>query len=316
MIVELGIVLASMIFLAIASDKAVDYVIKLSKILGINGLSAGFILLSVSTSLPELFVSFHSALVKEVGLSLGNVLGSNIANVTIILGLAFFISGRRFIQFNRRVFQGLLSFLFVASIIPLFILETGDLSFLMGVILIILFIFFSVKTPKKIEGIQDILKRSKKETVLTIIKFAVSLIVVLFSSKLLVDNSVIIATLIGIPTSIIGATIIGFGTSLPELSTTINAFRKRLYDVGIGNIIGSCITNLTLVLGISSLLSTESINILSFSTLIFFSILSMIITWYFVSTDRKIDRKEAAILIVIYLIFLLQELGIITFLFK
>ncbi|MFA5332960.1 MAG: sodium:calcium antiporter [Candidatus Nanoarchaeia archaeon] len=316
MIIELGIMLASMIFLAIASDKAVDYAIKISKYLGITGLSAGFIILSVSTSLPELFVSIHSSLVKEIGLSLGNVLGSNIANVTIILGLAFFLSGRRFIKFNRRVFQGLLSFLFVASIIPLFILQTGNLSSIMGVILLILFIFFAVKTPKKIEGIQEMEKAKKSETTITVIKFIVSLIIVLFSSKLLVDNSIIIAELLGIPNSIIGATIIGFGTSLPELSTTIQAFRKKLYDVGIGNIIGSCITNLTLILGVSSLLSTVPINILSFSTLIFFTILSMIITWYFVSTDRKIDRKEAAILIIIYLIFLLQELGIIAFLFK
>lgn len=316
MITEFVILIISMIALAISSDKAVENVMKISKILGINGLSVGFVILSISTTLPELFVSINSSLVNQIGLSLGNVLGSNIANVTIILGMAFFLSGRRFIQFNKRVFKELLHFLFIASIVPLFILQTGDLSFFMGIILIILFIFFAIRTPKKVEGIQAMESIAKKDKIKTYTKFAISIIIVIFSSRVLVDNSVVLATLIGIPPSIIGATIIAFGTSLPELSTVTQAFRKRLYDVGIGNIIGSCITNITLILGVSSLISAIPINVFSFLTLIIFTLISMIITWYFVSTERKIDKKEAAILIGIYVIFILQELGIITLITK
>jgi len=315
MLLEMVLVIVSLIFLAISSDKAVENVIKISKILGIHGLSAGFIILSVSTTLPELFVSVNSSLLGESGLSLGNVLGSNIANVTIILGLAFFLSKRRFIQFNKRVFNELLNFLFVASFVPLFILQTGNLSFFMGIILVVFFIFFSLKTPKKVEGIQELETITTREKSITYIKFAISIFVVLVSSNVLVNNSVTIATLLGIPNSIIGATIIAFGTSLPELSTVTQAFRKRLYDVGMGNIIGSCITNITLILGLSSILSSNPINVFSFSTLILFTILSMMITWYFISTERKIDRKEAAILIGIYGVFLLQELGIISYFF-
>jgi cation:H+ antiporter len=302
--------------LAISSDKAVDYVIRISKILGLSGLSVGFIILSISTTLPELLISIFSSFQGQIGLSLGNVLGSNIANVTIITGLAFFFSKRRFIKFNNRVFKELLNFLFVASIIPLFILQTGDLSFFMGIILIIFFIFFSIKTPKKIEGIKEMETITHKEKVSTYIKFGISIIFVLISSKILVDNSITLANLIGIPNSIIGATIIAFGTSLPELSTVTQAFKKRLYDVGIGNIIGSCITNITLILGISSILSSEPVNVFSFSTIIFFTILSMIIIWYFVSTEKKIDKKEAIILILVYVFFIIQELGIITLIFQ
>lgn len=307
--IELLFVIVSLIILMVASERAVDYTSKLSKILGISGLSAGFVILSVATSLPELFVSINSALVNQVGLSLGNVLGSNIADVTIILGLAFFLSRVRDIKFNKHVLNGLVQFLFISSIIPLFILQTGKLTLMMGLILTIMFIFFTLKTEKRIEGAEELTTGYKKDMATIIIKFAVSMIITIISSKVLVDNSIILAQNLGVPASVIGATIIAFGTSIPELSTTIQAFKKRLFDVGLGNVIGSCITNLTLVLGVSSLLNPASVNIVSFSALILFTIFSMIITWYFVN-DKRIDRKEAVILIGIYVLFILEELGL------
>jgi cation:H+ antiporter len=296
-----------------SSGKAVKYVMKLSRIFGISEMSAGFIILSVATSLPELVVSINAAMIGEGALAVGNVLGSNIANITIILGLAVIISRKRKIVFTKKVFDNLIEFLFISSLIPLFILQTGHVSLVLGIVLISLFIFFSFKTPTKVKGIEGIHVVFKKDKILVIIKFVIAVIIVIISSNFVVDSSVNIAALFSIPPSIIGATVIALGTSLPELTTTVQAFRKRLYNVGLGNVIGSCITNLTLILGITSIFNNVQLNIVSFTSLTLFAIMASMITWYFVSTGRRLDKREAFLLIGLYTIFILQELGFSLF---
>ena len=304
-----------MAVLMFSSDRAVNYVMKLSKVLGISEMSAGFIILSLSTSLPELLVSINSGLIGEGALAIGNVLGSNVANVTIILGLAVIISRKRKLMFKRRVFDNLTQFLFVSSLIPLFILQTGKLSLILGSILIALFVFFTVKTPTKVKNVEDITVMYKKDKVIVSVKFVIAIIMVIISSNYVVTSGVNIARLFSIPASVIGATFIALGTSLPELSTTVQAFRKKLFDVGLGNVIGSCITNLTLVLGITAFINNVSLNIISFTSLTLFAIMSSMVTWYFISTGRRLDKREAFILIGLYAVFILQELGFSIFIF-
>ncbi len=313
--IEILTLVISLIILMIASDRAVNYVMKLSKIFGISQMSAGFIILSLATSLPELMVSINSAMINEGSLAIGNILGSNIANITIILGLAVIISRKRKLIFKKSIFEKLISFLFVSSLIPLFILQSGKVSMILGLILIIMFIFFSIKTPTRIKGIEEISVMYKKDKIIVITKFLIAITLVIFFSHTLVDSGVALAKLFNLPPSVIGATIIGLGTSLPELTTTIQAFKKKLYNVGLGNVIGSCITNLTLVLGVTSLINHVQLNIVSFTSLILFAIMSSMITWYFVSTGRRLDKREAMLLIGLYLLFVLQELGFSLFVF-
>ena len=310
--IDLIILLASLTVLIFSADRAVRYVLKISKLFGLSGMAAGFIIMSVSTSLPEVVVSIISAIKNESQIAVGNVLGSNIANMTIILGLAVLISRKRKLKFKKSVFDNLIRFLFISSIIPLFIFQSGGVTHLLGFILLILFVFFSVKTPTKVT-VEEITVMRKKEKAEVLLKFVVAITLVIISSEFLIDSAVSIAKTLGIPSSIIGATIIGLGTSLPELATSTQAFRKRLYDIGLGDVIGSCITNLTLVLGLTSLINPIKINIISFTSLILFAIMSSMITWYFVSTGRRIDRGEALLLVTIYLLFILQELGFSIF---
>ncbi len=313
--IEWLILFGSMIVLMFSSDRAVNYVMKLSKLFGISELSAGFILMSIATSLPELLISINSMLLKQGGLAIGNVLGSNVANLTVVLGLAVLISRKRKIIFKKRVFENLIQFLFVTSLIPLFILQTGKVSLMLGVILLLLFIFFTVKTPTRIKGVEGLSVMYKKDKIIVLTKFIIAIILVVASSRVLVNSSLFIAEQFDLPSSLIGATIIGLGTSLPELTTTIQAFRKKLFDVGLGNIIGSCITNLTLILGVTSLMNNVQLNVLSFTSLILFSIMASMITWYFVSTGRRLDKSEALMLIGLYFLFILQELGFSIFIF-
>jgi cation:H+ antiporter len=310
---EIIILALSLGAIMLSSSKVVDYIANISKMIGISGLSAGLIILSVSTSLPELIVSIYSSISGSGGIGIGNVFGANIADVTLVLGLGIIFSRKKFISFKKASFESLIRFLFVASVIPLFILQTGKVSLVFGIILLILFVFFNLKVPKKIEGSKELLALKSKDKIFLVLKFIAALSIMLVASRLVVDNSVIIANNLGVPLSVIGATIVSVGTTLPELTTTIQSFRKKLYDIGLGNAIGSCITNLTLVLGMSSILNPSEVNVISVTTLIIFAILSTILTWYFVSTEKRLSKKEAVLLIIFYLIFISQTLGFSIF---
>jgi len=305
---DLLVLLLSLFLMALVSERFVLYVSKIAEIFGLSEMAAGFVLLSVSTSLPELLVSTIASLIGEGGLSFGNVLGSNIANLTIIMGLAVILSRTR-VPINEESHRELVQFLFLASIIPLFVVQRGSLSLALGIVLLILFAYFSFIVSKKASGTTIFKSANNKDKLLLWIKFLVSLALLIVISKYTVDSSVNIAEFFEIPPSVIGATIVGFGTSLPELATTIQAFRKGLYDMALGNLIGSCITNLTLILGVSSLASFSTVNVVAAGSFMFFVLLSTMTMWYVVSAKKSFGRRTALILVTIYTLFILQELG-------
>jgi cation:H+ antiporter len=312
MIVELILLLSSLAIIAVVSDRIIVYVTKLSSYFGLSEMSAGFILLSVATSLPELFVSSLASLSNQGGLSVGNVLGSNIANLTVILGLAILIS-RTKITIDSNSEKDLVQFLFLSSLIPLFILQRGSIGPVLGVVLLILFVYFSINISKKAGKISSLGFYRKKEINFIIVKFLIAIGLILFLSKLVVDNGVGIAQSLGLPPSVIGATIIAFGTSLPELATTIQALKKRLFGMALGNIFGSCITNLTLVLGIASILSFSQVSVVATSSMLFFTLITALTIWYLISTKKYIGRKISLFIILIYVLFVLQQIGFSIF---
>jgi len=284
-------------------------VLVISKGLGLAEMAAGFVLLSVVTSLPELSVSALAAISGEGGLAVGNVLGSNVANLTIIIGLAVFLS-KTMVSLKGESHKELVQFLFISSIIPLFIVQRGTLSPVLGLVLLILFGYFSLIISRKTGKIESLEKVKKGDFALAGLKFLVSVAVIILLSKLAVDSAIDIADSVGLSASIIGATVIGLGTSLPELATTIQALKKRLFGMALGNIFGSCITNVTLILGVSSLLSFSEVNVLAVENIMFYVLLSSLTMWYLVSVNERINRKAALVLCIIYIVFVLQQIGI------
>jgi len=304
----------SLLLIAVLSERIIRYVIVLSKLFGLSEMAAGFILLSVATSLPELSVSTIAASVGEGGLSVGNVLGSNIANLTIIIGLAVFLSKTE-VSMKGQSQKELVQFLFLSSIIPLFIVQRGSLGPVLGIVLLTLFIYFGVTISRKAGKTEPIEPVKKAETVMVGLKFALSAAVIIVLSKFIVDSSVDVAGFIGLPPSIIGATIIGLGTSLPELATTIQALKKKLFDMALGNLLGSCITNITLILGVSSLISFSEVNVLAVESIMFYVLLSSLSVWYMVGASERISKRGALFLCVVYILFILQQVGISVFIF-
>ena len=243
---------------------------------------------------------------------MGNVLGSNIANITIIIGLAIFFSKTEVLVKGQSQ-KELVQFLFLSSIIPLFIVQRGSLDPVLGIVLLILFIHFSVNISRKTEKTETIEPVHKKDTATVGLKFLVGAALIIVLSKFLVDSSVDIAEFIGLPPSIIGATIVGLGTSLPELATTIQALKKNLFGMALGNLLGSCITNITLILGVSSLISFSPVNVLAVQSIMFYVLLSSLSVWYMVGASERIGKKGALFLCVVYIAFILQQIGISLF---
>ena len=295
--------------IAIFSDRVIRYVLVIANALGLSEMAAGFVLLSVVTSLPELSVSALSTLSGEGGLTVGNVLGSNVANLTIIIGLAVLFT-KKSVSLKGESQKELVQFLFISSIIPLFIVQRGTLGPVLGLVLLIMFGYFGLIISRKTGKIEPIEKTKKSDFALSLIKFLVSVILIILLSKLTVDNAIVIADSFGLSPSIIGATIIGLGTSLPELATTIQALKKRLFSMALGNLFGSCITNVTLILGASSLISLSEVSVIAVENIMFYVLLSSLTMWYFVSVKEEINQRSAILLCVIYALFVLQQIGV------
>jgi len=304
----------SLFLIAVVSERVIKYVLVLSTILGLSEMAAGFILLSVATSLPELSVSVVAALIGEGGLSVGNVLGSNIANLTIILGLAILFSKME-ILVKGESHKELVQFLFLSSIIPLFIVQRGSLGPVLGIVLLVLFIYFGITISRKTEKTRSTKSFQKGHMVIVWLKFAVSVAIIIVLSKFIVDSSIDIAYDVGLPPSIIGATIVGLGTSLPELATTIQALKKKLFSMALGNLLGSCVTNITLILGVSSLISFSKVDVVAVESIMFYVLLSSLSIWYIVSAGERISKKGAIFLCLVYILFILQQVGISVLIF-
>ena len=304
----------SLLLIALLSERVIRYVIVLSKILGLSQMAAGFILLSVTTSLPELSVSIIAASMGEGGLSVGNVLGSNVANLTIIIGLAVLLS-KTAISVKAESSKELVQFLFISSVIPLFIVQRGSLSPVLGIVLLILFVYFGVTVSHRTEKTKQNETVEKKASGTIWLKFTISVALIILFSKLIVDNSVEIAEFAGLPPSIIGATIVGLGTSLPELVTTAQALKEKMFNMALGNLLGSCITNITLILGVSSLISFSTVNVLAVESIMFYVLISSLSVWYMIGTSERISRRGALFLCLVYIVFVLQQIGVSIFTF-
>ncbi len=315
---ELGIV-GNIIVLTIslgvlirASGLTITNSVNLASVTGLGKTKVGFLLVAFSTSLPELFVATFAIINQEtIGISLGNILGSNIMNICLILGIAFLImaikypeSSGFFTKMTRDEVGNLNFGIFVASIVPLLLLYFGYATQLMGIILIGLFIFNMYDLIRKRETVQEISDTAEKsEHKKYIIKSIVGIIGIVGSSFFIIESASFLALTAGIPPIIVGATIVAFGTSFPELVTSVDSVRKGFIDLALGNVIGSCFINITLILGFTFIFAPLNVNVPAFSDLILFSLISNIVLGYIIQ-NSAIGKKEGILLLIIYAIFL------------
>jgi cation:H+ antiporter len=311
------VLIASLVVLMKASNLAITNSVNLASVTGLGKTKIGFLLVAFSTSLPELFVAIFAIWNPEaIGISVGNVLGSNVANICLILGIGFIIMAMKYPEsagfFTKMASDevGSLNFgLLISSLVPLILLFMGYASQIVGVFLVALFVYNTYELAKKKGTVEEISDEAEKhELGKYAAKSVLGIIGVVTCAYVIVESSSFLALSAGVPSVIIGGTIVAFGTSVPELATSISSVRKGFLDLALGNVIGSCFLNITLILGLTFLISPVNVNISAFSALVFFSLLSTIMLTYIVQ-NAKVRRREGIILLVVYLIFLATSFG-------
>ena len=307
MIADTIILFVSLLILAKCAHLVVDNTLKLAKFFRIGEMTVGFVLLSVSTSLPELAVAVVSTPSGQGSISIGNVIGSNIADILVVIGACAMIA---VIRIKKDETLELIRLLFITSMIPLILLLRGEFGWVEGLVLLLVFAGYIYYLFKKEVNLGISEEVSKKNASYAFLYFVVGIIGVLVTARFTVDSAVRIADVFSLSKSFIGATIIALGTSLPELAIDTAAVRKGNIKLALGDAVGSCMTNLTLVLGVTGLLSQTTFNITVVSSLIIFLLITNLLFWYFLETKRKLNRKEGMMFLAIYLIFLIAELGL------
>ena len=307
---------ASLAILAKASDVTINNSVKVASVTGFGKTTIGFILVAFSTSLPELLVSIFAVLGQgAIGVAVGNVLGSNIFNIALILGICFLIVALKCPKYScfypsmAKEETGSLYFgLLIASMVPLVLLYLESASRFMGVALLAVFVvyFYQLSKVKNVREEGSAGSEGRKLHLYTLLVF-LGVAGVVASSYFLVGSATYVARSVGVPPVIIGATVVAFGTSVPELATSVAATRKGHLDLALGNIVGSGFMNITLILGVTLVASPLSVNMAAFSKLAIFSLITNLLLWYFLSSE-KLTWREGAVLLSVYSVFIATSL--------
>jgi len=332
------VLLLGLVFLVKGSDYFVKAASTIAKKLGVSEFVIGLTLVAVGTSIPELASSIIASIQQASGIVIGNIVGSNIVNIGLIVGVAAFLSPMKTeVEMLKR--DGYIM-LFAAVLFFVFALN-GELSMIESgifVLLYVAYVFFLFEEAEKYEG-----KLHFKEFITYFFKFKyinsavqkingnrnrnsesgngngrleggfgkdiltllLSCTAIVIGAKYFVDESIFFAELFGVPDTIIGTTLVAVGTSLPELVVTVSAARKGYGSIALGNIIGSNITNIFMILGLSGLLYPIAVAEISlFFTTPVMIIISLILL-VFISTGWEIKKWEGIALMAFYAAFLI-----------
>ena len=263
MLLYIILIIVGFALLIVGADFLVDGASGIAKKFHIPEIIIGLTIVSIGTSMPELFVSITSAIDGYSDMALGNVIGSNLCNLLLILGLSSLIKPVDF-QEETRKYEIPMCLLF--TIILMFFSNTsGGISRIEAVILLVLFVLFIAYTiymgkKKSKEDSKVVEEKNKNKTIKNIILIILGIVGLKFGGDFVVNNAVNIAKMFNISEKVISLTILAIGTSLTELVTSVTAAIKGNSDIAIGNIIGSNIFNILLILGVSSVIKPITFN--------------------------------------------------------
>ena len=296
--------IVGVIFLYKCSDILVDGTSKTAVHLGISSLIISVIVVAFGTSAPEFAISVGAAFQSHADISMGNIIGSCVANLLLVLGISAII---RPIKVKKTIIKREMPIIIVATIVLLLSSFFGllDTHHLIGgaifLVLFAVFVVYFIQCAKK-ERSNDVEKYGSGKTIKNLIFIILGITGVVVGAWLLIESALSIADFFGIPEMIIALSMVAVGTSLPELVVSAMAAYKHESDIAVGNVIGSNVFNIFLILGACALLiplnavdSIGNLLVLMVATLVMFPVLY---------TGHVISRKEGAFLLILYLFFI------------
>ncbi|MBW6458348.1 MAG: calcium/sodium antiporter [FCB group bacterium] len=296
------ILIASILLLYIGAHYLVKGSANIARILGVKPLIVGLTIVAFGTSMPEFLVSMFGVLQNAADISVGNIIGSNIANIGLILGTAGLIAP---ISLKYGHIRLQLLILFLASLF-FCILAYDGISRTDGIIflvVIIIYVVYLIKSSRE-EEVSAELPKTDHSLPRNIVFALGGILALVFSSRGVIYSASNIATHFGISQMVIGMTVVAIGTSLPELAASIAAQIKRESDISIGNVIGSNMFNMFFVGGGAASIRGIPINISIFNFEVPFMLLFTIILFPVIFFSKGIKRVHAAVFLLLYIVFI------------
>ena len=288
------------VFVLKSADWLTNGAVGLATKLGISQIVIGLTIVAIGTSMPEFFVSIVSAIKGTPDLAVGNIVGSNIFNVLLIVGVAATVAP---IAIQRATVRRDIPIAIVASIMLTFMMLDDNISRIDALILFaafIAFIWITLRNSKNDANEKDASTEKVIPTWKSVLFIIFGLVGLVLGSNIFVDNASSLAHGWGISDAVIGLTIVAGGTSLPELATSAVAARKGDSGIAIGNVLGSNVFNILMILGLTGIISPMHIQNITYIDMAVM-VISMALFWMFSFTKLRVERWEGCVLIACFL---------------
>ena len=295
-------------FLIVSSDVFVEAASSLAIRLRVPKMLIALTIASFGTCAPELAISFHSISSGNAEMTLANVIGSCIVNILLIVGVAAIVKPIKVKETTIKKELPILLFVTSAFVLLLsdsiFLGKKGGLNRMDALMLLLWFSFFMYYIIQLVKnGKKERRSKAKYSLKKSIIYLVISMIVVIFASDLVVDNAVLLAESVGISQKIIAMTVIVIGTSLPELTMTVSSARKGEFDMAVGNIIGTNIFNIGVVLGLPTLIyggyTSDAFNLVDTVVVL----IAALMFYIFGRSNKELSRREGIFMVITFLIY-------------
>ena len=306
MILNVLFILVGIVLVLWGADRLTDGAVAVAEKLKMPQIVIGLTIVAMGTSMPEFCVSLVSALKGTTDLAVGNIVGSNIFNTLLIVGVSAWVAPMTILKSTVRKD---IPFALFASVVLLIMCLDGNISRLDAGILFVLFLVFMYVTLKgaktkeddttaKTDSIED--NKKPMTAWLSIVWIIVGLACLIGGSNLFVEGATKVAEHIGVSEAVIGLTIVAGGTSLPELATSVVSARKGNSGIAIGNVLGSNVFNILAILGVTGVITPmhlQGITMLDLSMMV----VSTLLVWLFSFTKYKIARWEGIVLTIVFI---------------
>lgn len=314
--IDLLLIIIGVAIVLRGADNLTDGAVRIARSLKMPELIIGLTIVAFGTSMPELCVSMASAISGTADMAVGNVVGSNIFNSFLIVGACAMIQP---MAVAMTTIRRDLPFAFIATLMLIYTLVDGTMSKGEGLLMLLVFAAYIAYTLRKSMAEAGVLTTSEvkvqpRKGIMHLYDFslftiAIGLAELVLGSNLFVDHATSFAQSLGVSEAVIGITILGAGTSLPELATSVVAAIKGRTSMALGNVIGSCVFNILLILGLTSVvipLTPHGITVVDLAAMF----LGSLLLWFFSFTKNMMERWEGAVLtigFVAYMAFLLYN---------
>lgn len=304
MLTQLFIFFVSLFLVIKGATMATTYAAKLAESFNLSKYTVGFIIVAVISILPEAFIALNSALQGESSFGLSVLLGSNIADLTLIFTILIFYSNRA-LKVESKILKNHTTYPFIL-LVPIFLGLDGYFSRVEGFVLMLtgsVFYYLALK-----ESTDATIPLDKKASIfLTTLKLIFSMAILLIGAHFTVESASIVANILKINPILIGMLVVGLGTTMPELFFSIKSVKKRDDSLAIGDILGTVLADATIVIGILAVVSPFTFPQRIIHITGMFMIISAFTLFYFMRTGRSISKREAYMLLGFWLSFIVIE---------